>query len=248
MQKYVELNQDIYANVIEQRGMSNYKVVSFGNKLTRYSEPKYSDAFMSTSRLNWNEGSIDTVFTHDDTNNRKMQIKIGKITDTSILNKIKNKDANGFENLLSYAKTNSGIYNQTKNSNSELGIGYESESTDRDDIINLKGIENGEYYFLYVKTDDENGKYVSNEAVTFAQAAVDDSGWWLFFFGTDDFKWSDFGESNTEIKDNGKKDDTTVPDKKMPQTGTNAIYIAVGIATIMLAGASCYVIYRKNNY
>ena len=109
--KYVELNQELYASVLKQGEDGNTIIVS-GKKLTRYAEPKYAEAISDTTHVTYTNAQIITNFTHSFANNRKMQIKIGKITDKSILRKIKNKDASAFSDLLKYAKSNSGIYNQ----------------------------------------------------------------------------------------------------------------------------------------
>ena len=77
--------------------------------------------------------------------------------------------------MLSLAKSNDGIYNKTVDVNGNdyaieycAGGGWSKEN----EVINLKGLKDGEYYFLYVKTLDENGKYIEQEAVTLAQANV----------------------------------------------------------------------------
>lgn len=92
---YVELNQDLYASVVEKSGLT-YNVVTYGNKLERFSEAKYSDAFHS-SLMTYKLDQIVTTFTHDSKNNRKIQIKVGKITDQSILTKIKIKILQDFQ-------------------------------------------------------------------------------------------------------------------------------------------------------
>lgn len=110
--KYIELNQELYISIIDQNSNAHSKnVVTYGNKLTRYSEPKYSDAFFATHMTN-DSDQIVTNFTHDRSNDRKIQIKVGKITDTTILQKLKNSDSSGFSDLLSFAKSNSAIYDQ----------------------------------------------------------------------------------------------------------------------------------------
>ena len=173
--KYVELNQDLYMSIVEDQGSNKKVIVAYGKKVERYAESKYSDVFHATFVAN-SATQIVTNFTHAKDNNRKMQVKIGKITDQSILQKIKNKDSSGFVNLLNFAKTNSGIYNKTLNADRDDSYAIEynaGESSSAgvktgNEIINLKNIEDKTYYYLYVKTDDENGKYISNEAVTLA--------------------------------------------------------------------------------
>lgn len=240
--KYVELNQDLYVSILEREGYENEKVVLYGKKLERYEEPKYSDAFHATFLTN-ETNQIVTAFTHAKENNRKIQIKIGKITDKSILQKIKNKDSSGFAKLLSYAKVNDGIYDKTVDADKDdpFNIGYNAGSgyDNGNSLINLKGLQNEEYYFLYIKTDDENGKYISSEAVTLAQANVyKNNNWYLFFYGSSDFKWADFGNVS---------EDNTVAGGTIPQTGISLIWTILGIVLIG-GGMFSYIQYRKNNF
>lgn len=225
--KYVELNQDLYATVLEKDRLTD-NISSCGNKLARYSEPMYSDAFFATF-MAYNSVQIITNFTHESSNNRKIQIKIGKITDTNILKKIKNKDTTGFSSLMTYAKSNLGLYDQTLNADDSYELTYNS-------VINLKGLQNEEYYYLYIKTIDENGKYISNEAVTLAQASVyDDGPWFMFFYGSSDFKWSEWGTNEV---------DDTVKPGILPNTG-KTIITAIAISSIIVVGIVSYKKYRN---
>lgn len=240
--QYVELNQDLYVSIVERQKALTDNVVTYGNKLTRFSEAKYSDAFFATFMTN-DADQLITNFTHNQSNNRKMQIKVGKITDTSILQKIKTKNSTGFEDLLSYAKSNSGIYNQTLDADRDDGYAIEYNAgageTKGNSVINIKGLENKEYYFLYIKTDDENGKYISNEAVTLAEAKVYDNGWGLFFYGSSDFKWSEWGTTS--------KDDTTSP-SKIPYAGLEIAIFGSVILVVLAIGIIAYKKYQKYNF
>lgn len=235
---YIELNQDLYATIVEQKYSGTESVISFGNKLTRFAEPKYSDAFYATY-MTENSDQIVMNFTHVATNDRKLQIKVGKITDTSILNKIKNNNSVGFEELLSYAKKNSGIYNETVIANSDsVFIEYNTNYNEEKNVINLKSLENDAYYFIYIKTDDENGKYTSNEAVTLAQASTYNNYWSMFFYGSEDFKWADWDS-----------EDPTISPNPLPNTG--ALVVAL-CGTLLLVTSLCGVVaykkYKKYNF
>lgn len=239
--KYVELNQDIYVSIVERRNSID-NVITYGNKLERYAESKYSDAFHATF-MTYDTDQIVTKFTHNKENNRKIQIKIGKITDQEILKKIKNQNSSGFADLMSYAKSNSGIYNQTVSSDKDDSFAIEynagNSSNKGNSVINLKGLENEAYYYLYIKTDDENGKYTSNEAVTLARASVHDAEkWFMFFYGSSDFKWANFG--NTEV------DNTVAPDR-LPQAGVNSILVVV-TSVIAVGGIIAYRKFKKYNF
>ena len=239
--KYVELNQDLYITILEKQSYNSEKVVVYGEKLNRFDEPKYSDAFHATF-MTIDTDQIVTRFTHSGENNRKMQIKVGKVTDSTILQKIKNKDSSGFASLLSLAKSNDGIYNKTVAVNGNdyaieycAGGGWSKEN----EVINLQGLKDGEYYFLYVKTLDENGKYIEQEAVTLAQANVLDNHWSMFFYGSSDFKWADFG--NTEV-------DNTTADGNLPQAGVKEMIWTSFIVVLLGVGTFSYIQYRKNNF
>ena len=247
----VELNQDLYLNVIEVDSLNSKKeIVSSGIKLERFAEGKYSDAFHATF-VSKDSTQIVTTFTHSEDNNRKLQIKIGKITDVAILNKIKNQDSSGFSDLLNYAKLSSSIYDKVLDADSKhVFIEYSagdasSNKNENHSIINLPELENDAYYFLYVKTDDENGKYISNEAVTLAQADVlDNENWYLFFYGSSDFKWADFGNvSNGGGTVTGG--DNTIAPTILPKAGIEKIiYIGMGLL-IIGAGIVSYKKYKK---
>lgn len=241
----VELNQDLYVSILENTfSTRGEKVVIYGKKLERYAEPKYADAFFATFMTDQADQLV-TTFTHAKVNNRKLQIKVGKITDTSILQKIKNQDSSGFANLLSFAKSNNGIYNKIVDADKDnsYAIQYNAGSgeTTGNSVISLNGLEDEAYYFLYIKADDENGKYITQEAVTLAIANVH-SGWGLFFYGSEDFEWADFGNVSTP------KDDDTTMKGTLPQTGVNML-ILITLGTIVVAGgAISYIQYRKNKF
>ena len=249
--KFVEYNKDLYVNVIEHNKSGSDKIVASGKKVERFAEPKYSDAFSGTL-LSYNNSQIITSFTHSSSNDRKMQIKVGKITDTTILNKIKNQDASGFSDLLNYSKSNTGIFDQTLNADQDKSIiqytagGIANEANE---VINLSGLEDGAYYYLYVQTEDENGKYISNEAVTLAQAKVYtdlNNEWYMFFYGSDNFKWADFGNIPTDGENTttGGTDDTIAP-IAIPKAGLEKIiFIGIGIM-IIGAGITSYKKYKK---
>ncbi len=230
LDKYVELNQDLYLWVVERQYVAGtgkvQKFVLSGTKLTRYEEPKYSDAFFAT-HITSEGDQIVTKFTSSGTADRKLQIKIGKITDTSILKKIKNKDSSGFGDLMRFAKSNKGFYDKTSTLEANsYAIEYcagTSASGSKLPLIDIGNeLTDGAYYYLYVKADNENGKYVDQEAVTLATAQVfpEQKTWFMFFYGDEDFKWADFAES-------GSSDNTQMPGT-LPQTG-QAVLIPISV-------------------
>ena len=238
--KNVELNQDLYVTIIEmQRDNKNQEdIVIYGKKLQRYEEPKYSDAFLSTF-VSYNDTQIVTTFTHAKENNRKIQIKVGKITDVSILQKIKNQDSSGFADLLSFAKSNQGIYNEKLDADKDSSFAIQYTTRAGNEIIDLKGLQNDGYYFLYIKADDENGKYISQEAVTLGQAEIVDSSLWnIHFYGASEFQWVDFG--NVE-------GDYTIAKGELPNTGIRTVILAV-LGLVLVGGGVSYKLYKRNNF
>lgn len=239
--KSIERNQELYLSIIENKNFESEKIVLQCKKLERFAEPKYADAFFATY-MSHDSDQIITSFTHSEENNRKIKIKIGKITDTSILQKIKKEDSTGFSELLNFAKSNNGIYDEILDANTEhYSIAYKASvgGENGKSVIDLKGLQDDAYYFLYVKTEDENGKYISNEAVTLAQASVNgNSNWYLFFYGESDFKWADFS--------NNVGTDNTTSTGTIPNAGaTTIIWIMLGLVLIAIIS---YKQYQRNNF
>lgn len=240
LEEYVELNQDLYASVIEEN--KDKEVVIYGKKINRYSEPKYNDAFFATFMTN-KKDQIITKFTYSGKADRNVQIKIGRVTDLSIIKKIKNGDNSGFESLLSLAKSNDGIFNKNveikKDSKSDVSYDANKDSNEAD-LIKLDNLQDGAYYFLYVKVDDENGKYITQEAVTLAQGQTYPGGWSMFFYGDNNLKWPDY--------ENTKQEDDSTAKGELPQTGVQATVIISLIVIFTGVGVFSYRQYRKNSF
>lgn len=240
LEEYVELNQDLYASVIEEN--KDKEVVIYGKKINRYSEPKYNDAFFATFMTN-KKDQIITKFTYSGKADRNVQIKIGRVTDLSIIKKIKNGDNSGFESLLSLAKSNDGIFNKNveikKDSKSDVSYDANKDSNE-EDLIKLDNLQDGAYYFLYVKVDDENGKYITQEAVTLAQGQTYPGGWSMFFYGDNNLKWPDY--------ENTKQEDDSTAKGELPQTGIQATVIISLIVIFTGVGVFSYRQYRKNSF
>ncbi len=258
MEKYVELNKDYYFSIVQDKDLKTspyyeLKLVSYGTKMVRPEEPKYTDFFFATF-TSYDSDQIVTTLTHDEGNARKMQVKIGKITDISILKKIQNKDSNGFASLLNYSKSASAIYDKVLNCDYDgkyagYAIEYCSGSADNynlgHEVIDLSKVEDGAYYYLYVKTDDENGKYYSYEGITLALGKVPNGKQFLHYYGSDDFKWADWGTDGNGVLNGNLTKDPTTPDGKLPQTGVSEGILAMIAATAILTGVS-FIVYSKN--
>ena len=156
---------------------------------------------------------------------RKITVKIGKVTDSKILNKIKNKDASGMADLLSYAKGATAELTTTVNSTSNLTTGNNVD-------LSKLNAEKGVYYYVYFVMDDENGTYYPIEDVNLLYSIGNNI---LCNQNEDGFKW-DIAEGSTEDIVEDKKDDTVAP-SNLAKTGERAgivILIAVvGISALI---------------
>ena len=269
LNKYLELNQDIYLWVISENKLdydswysneNGAKIGSFckfvisGEKIEKRDNPVYSGLFWA-SFIDSKGIQIELNLPRDTNGKqRNFNLKIGKITDEGILNKIKNGATDGFANLEEYAKLNSPVYEGKLTTNEEFWLGYKIEG----ETLPLAGkLEDDEYYYVYVIFDDENGKYAPIEhCLTLGQASVhEDDKWYLLPYGDDKFKWREFSTENTggDYTPTGTDGtiqagsstgaDQTISTTSLPHTGIS--YAIIGIIAIL--GVSSIVFYFKNN-
>lgn len=246
--KYIALNQDLYLWVWES-DYKNEELVVKGVKIEKPELPKYTNAFTDSCHLVHNSTIITFNFPIGNTKDqsRKINVKVGKISDNKLLQKLYKENEAGFSDLLNYAKTSDSLYNNTITSNHFSGYFTPDESLPNFDSSKL---EDDAYYFLYVELDDENGKYIPAEAVTFAQASLynDTGAWYLFFYGSSDFQWSnmDIGTETDDKKDEQKpNNDNTVSNKIIPATGEKAV---IGIIALLLIITVATRFKLKNKY
>ena len=158
--KYAELNQDLYIWILQETRLGDCyfdangtyishstKFVVEGKKITRVELPKLNLILQKFSIGCWDNKSdnytyIDFNFPSD-TENRKFTIKIGKVTDNSILSKIQNNDYAGFTELLTYAKGHDSIYSQTLTTKSTAYFKSDSALFDGNKLLDHKA------YFIY---------------------------------------------------------------------------------------------------
>lgn len=233
----ISLNQDIYLWIWE-----NDELVLKGQKITKPEFYKGIRAWDSASFITYLGSQILLNQPVGDLKNnpRKMNVKIGRISDNSLMKKLKENPNS--EELLTYAKTSEKIYDNTIITNWNKGYSAEEILPNFD---SSKLIDEA-YYFVYVELDGENGKYIPVENVTFAQADtyIEQGSWFLFLYGSNDFKWSEDLKADTNQDD--KKVDNTQSDKKIPQTGTKAT-ITIAFASIVVIGILGYLGYRRYN-
>ena len=242
--KKVELNQDLYAFIYEKDNttLAGQYVVE-GIKLERFEEPRYNDAFTVT-HITKTSDQIVTKFTHDSSNVRNITVKIGKITDSNILKKIKDNNSSGMSDLLSYAKSASSIINESTTLTKKSFIQY--LSSDGEKLISMNNIEDKSYYYLYVVADTENGKYITQEAVTLALSSkYSDGSWYMFFYGENDFNWTSIsGNTATNPTPTPTPADNTTANTVLPNTGKGLILITI-LAILTASSAVLYDINKK---
>lgn len=266
IQKYVQLNQDLYLWVYEQKHLENAyrddygkgiyyigKLLSSGQKLTRPKYPVYAELFFATYMSN-DSTQIVTTIPYEWYTERKFTLKIGKITDNNILNGIKNNNGDSWNSLLEYAKNSNAIFNNKLTTNKVHASFAEYNTNDKDekkDVIQLNNLEDKAYYYMYVVFDDENGKYYPASGLTIAKADVFTTGeykgeWHLHFLGNDKFKWDDFGttQTGTATVDGNTTGTISNSPSRLPYTGATTI----GLTIVIIAGFAVFFKVKNNKY
>jgi hypothetical protein len=238
----LEKGQDIYMSIVtlkKDKSSEIEDIVIDQYKMAEY--PYYFKDYRAFQYSNINNSfyQIITNFVSNNKNARKAKIKIGKITDDTILNKYKQNPIPTTDELISFAKKDSGIFNNVL---SEDDTFYNMSFEKRTQLFDgINKLERGKYYYIYLSTDDEDGKYKHQEAITIAQAnnMIEKLNIWdLFLYGDEKFKWSEETITN----------DNTTAKGRLPQTGESYLsYISVtGIFATL--GILTYKIYRKNKF
>ena len=229
--KYLEKSGDIYVWIYETQIVNNVrqnKCIIEAQKIERPALKKIGTR-MKCYFLN-EETSTHLFEAYNYENARKINVKIGKVTDKSILRAIKNGETDCLQKLLDYAKNADSIYTGT------VPLGR-SES-----ITNKLNLVNDEYYYVYMVLDDENGKYFPVEDVSLYQALTYEKDGKtsknLFDYLDKNFKWN-LGDDDTTI-------DNTTATGKLPQTGAS-IVIYVAITLVIVAGVIFAIKYKKYN-
>lgn len=219
-ESYVEKSGDIYAWILEcnQNGqLGDFYEVKLGrpeqhktgNRMKGYFSKDYSSIFLY-------EATADKT-------KRNVKVKIGTITDTGILNSIKNGESNCLDKLLAYSKTASSIYTGT------LPIGESSE------IVSKMKLNAYSYYYVYFELDDENGKYYPVEDISLYMAYPDGNGnTYLVDYLDGNFKWNIANNTNpTTTNNNNNEKDTTTATRSILKAGAkNVIIVSVLLATV----------------
>lgn len=229
--KYLEKSGDIYVWIYETQIVKNVRQNKCIIEAKKIERPALKKIGTRMKCYFYNEETSTNLFeAYDYENARKINVKIGKVTDKSILRAIKNGETDCLQKLLDYAKNADSIYTGT------VPLGR-SES-----VTNKLNLVNDEYYYVYMVLDDENGKYFPVEDVSLYQALTYEKDGKtsknLFDYLNDNFKWN-LGNDDTTI-------DNTTATGKLPQTGAS-IVIYVAITLVIVAGVIFAIKYKKYN-
>ena len=247
--KWLEKSGDIYFQIVDTylpEGSSKYasKVVFKKTKLER---PTYKLG-TKTYAYFFDDYTSTYVYVPNRATDRKMNVKIGKISDVNILRSIKNQENGCMEKLLEYAKKSEPMYNGT------LNIGRNDTITTNLDLIQR------EYYYVYTTLDDENGKYYPIEDIGWYQAVVGGTvGKNLFSSIDSQFVWNlpEATETNTDQTADEKKDEPIVANvdeqqgkkdgTESPNLGPQAGEGIMAIVVIAIVCGIVFVSYRRYN-
>lgn len=202
----LQLKGDAYFWIYQLDDTKVNGTLVYSNKLERPEDKRYGDIFDEDTSVN---ASITRFYINAPMQNwlnRKAQFRIGEITDNSILLAIKNNDTeNGYKKLLEYGKTSASIYEEVLEGSPNFTASLKLQDS----------IKSNKYYFIYVKFDDENGKYNPIEGITVAQSVKNETSWTLVLNRETKFNWNDLEEpdvppvtpddTNKEDEDNNTK-------------------------------------------
>ena len=267
--EYVELNQDMYLWVLQTVKLEDSYYDENGNNIS-YTTKFVAEAKKITRQklqfnIVMNAFNTDNILQSEDsyisfefptvTANRKFSLKIGKVTDNSILSKIQKNNYEGITELLEYAKSHDSVYSQNLTT-TETGR-FESEKALLDGV---KLLQDDAYYYIYVKFDDENGKYYPVEGVTLGQANISGTSFSLYGYTADNFKWNIVPAESQQQQPATqqptqqpqqstqqapqKAEDKTVASRTLPKTGILPI-IKIPLIIITVLGGFFYIGYKK---
>ena len=210
----IETKGDIYVWIYEFDSESTPKMVVNAKKIERLEQLPIGERFSASF-------ADDNTYIHcwEIDTERKVNVKIGVVSDKNILEAIKNKQNNGYQKLLEYSKSAKSIYKGTLPQ-------YNSKS-----VINSLNLVNGEFYYAYFELENQNNKYYPIEDVALYQG---------YIYGErkdllDEILWNGVDKKEpTKTQKNGEKEkeDNTTATNKLPYTGMQSVIIASIALTI----------------
>lgn len=256
----LEKSGDIYVSIVEEqqdysKSEKTYinKIILENKKIERPEQKGLTKRIYAIFFDLNNEEEENLIFVSEPHNiERKLNVYVGKITDVSILNSIKNKESDGMSKLLNYAKNNS-------NESNKYTLTKQKDSTGSflaGELINNATFDIGEYYYMYYVLDNENGKYTNVEDIGLFYAGSNDKRSYLSSQDDSRFEWKDFdvndannNQDNTQQdtqkpNDTNNTNDETVAKEPIPHTG-------LGIGLILFISILLVIVitfYKKANY
>ena len=226
---YLETNGDIYIWIAEVQNRESNIVVN-AKKIERLEQLPLTKRIVGY----FGDELAGGIFCYEPytSTERKINIKIGKMTDNTILKKLKNNEVNGISDLLDYAKKTNALVEET------FSFG------DNPTIPTTVKLENGAYYYAYFELEDENEKYYPVEDVELYQASISENNVKLINRTDRNFVYNiqDNDNNNDDNNDNNVNDNTVSPDK-LPQTGINTtVGIIIGVLIIITIGVAYKVV------
>lgn len=229
----LEKNGDIYCWLYDEQ--MNYETGKYTHKVInskKIDRPKQNELGSRMKSYFSAEDTHTLLFEPNySLNTRKIQLKIGKITDMSIITAVLNKESNALAKLLNYAKSATAIYT------GQVPVGDSSTITNQFDIVDK------ELYYVYMELDDENGTYYPVEDVSLYQGSIVQGRKNMYDYLSDEFKYT----MNEENKAPTKTNDPTVAKGTIPQTGETITILAIAFVVIV-SGIIAVVKIRKNNF
>ncbi len=216
---YLEKNGDIYIWIAEVQNRES-KIVVSAKKIQRLSQLPLTKRIIGY----FSNEFASALFCYEpySSTTRKINIKIGKMTENSILKDIKNGTKDAMSNLLNYSKTSKGLLEKT------FSFG------ETPNIFQKLNLENRAYYYVYFELEDENGKYYPVEDIELYQAQVSGNKVNLINHTDRNFVYDIEDDENNNDSNENTIDNTTAPGK-IPQTGmTVASIILIGIGFIIV--------------
>lgn len=260
LDKYLELNQDLYLWVVQDiyfdydKGYYNEqkdyithstKFLLEGEKLIRPELPQLNLILKYFSMGEYENPYTRILFrfpASSENPNRKFKIKIGKVTDNTILTKIKNNDYSGITQLLSYAKNSQGLYS------ADLTTTRENYYSTTESLFNGRELlEHKAYYYIYIVFDDEDGKFYPIEGITLGQAwfATYSNNWDLWAYTDENFEWNDLSGTYEDGGDGEDSGDGSLLGTNLPFAGEKQMLI---ILILGLIGTAIFFKVRSDKY
>lgn len=233
---FLEKAGDIYLWVIESASnedKTEEKIVVDAKKIERPAQNPLGGSRISGSFYNNMDYNTLLFFKEPSVNpdKRKFNVKIGNISDKTLLAKFQNKSSDALSSLLAYAKSAPAISQDTV-----LTLMSSQK------LINSSFVDNA-YYFVYLEADTENGTYYPVEDVSLYQYQYHlVNGGQLVNYLDSNFTWvsEDSGTGNSVDSDSDvtpapSGNDTTTAPTILPNTGKKVLLIVFIIMITLCA-------------